>query len=71
MDDHGFESRQKENVLLFFIISVPSNFQPNLLLMGTGISVLGVKRPGREADHLDLVPRLRITEAIPPLPYKL
>jgi hypothetical protein len=29
---------------------------------------LGLKRPGLEADHLHLVPRSRMHEAIPPLP---
>lgn len=45
LDDHGFEFRQKEEVLPFFIIYVP------FLLMGTRISFLEVKRPGCEADH--------------------
>jgi hypothetical protein len=29
----------------------------------------GVKRPGREIDHLHLVPKLRISEAVPLLLY--
>jgi hypothetical protein len=29
----------------------------------------GVKRPGREGDHLHLVPRLRMCGAISPLPH--
>jgi len=33
-----------------------------------GALSLGVKRPGREADHLHLVPRSRMRGAIPPLP---
>lgn len=35
--------------------------------MGSG-AFPGMKRPGREADHLHLGPRLRMSRAIPVLP---
>jgi len=40
--------------------------------VGTGDFFLGVKRPGREADHSPhLVPRLRVGGSIPPLTHCL
>jgi hypothetical protein len=38
-------------------------------LMGTGGSFPGVKRPGCETDHSQLVPRSRIHGSIHPLPH--
>jgi hypothetical protein len=54
---------------LRYRIQTGSGGHPASCPMGTGDSFLGIKRPGREADHsLSLVPRLRMGRAIPPLP---
>jgi hypothetical protein len=44
---------------------------PTSQAVGTGLSSLGGKQPGREADHSYLLPRLSLYGAVPPLPYSL
>jgi hypothetical protein len=70
LDDQGFESRQGLRIFLFSTVSrlALGPTQPPIQLVAGALS-LGVKRPGREADHsLYLMPRSRISRAIPPLP---
>jgi len=42
---------------------------PNRSIPGGRVLSLVIKRPVREADHMHLMPRLRIREALPPLPH--
>jgi len=49
-------------------VQTASGANPASYKMGTGSSLLGGKRPGREADHPQLAPRLRMCGAAPPLP---
>jgi hypothetical protein len=52
LDDKGFESRQGIGISLFTTVSRPAlgSIQPPIQWVPGAIS-LGVKRPGREADH--------------------
>jgi hypothetical protein len=52
LDDRGFESRQELEILLFTTVSRPAlgSIQPPIQWIPGALS-LGLKRPGREADH--------------------
>jgi len=53
-------------------VQTGSEAHPASYSMRTGVISLGIKWPGREADHLHhLVPRSRMRGAIPPLPNTL
>jgi hypothetical protein len=53
-------------------VQTGSGAHPASYPVGTGDFFLGVKRPGREADHSPhLVPRLRVGGSIPPLTHCL
>jgi hypothetical protein len=69
LDGRGFESRQWLGILLFTTSSRTSlgPTQPPIQWVPGAVS-LGVKRPGREADHFHQVPRSRIRGTIPPFP---
>jgi hypothetical protein len=65
----GFPSRRGLGILLFTTLfrRPLGPTQPPIQWIPGALS-LGVKRPGREADHSHLVPRSRMRDAIPPLP---
>jgi hypothetical protein len=52
LDNRGFESRQELGIFLFTTASRPALWptQPTIQCV-SGARCLGVKRPGREADH--------------------
>jgi hypothetical protein len=56
------------NFSLHHRVQKGSGAHPASYPMGTRDSFLGIKRPGREAAHLHLMPRSRMHGAIPPLP---
>jgi hypothetical protein len=64
-----FDSRRWLGIFLFITVSrtAPGPTQSPIQRV-PGVLSLRVKRPGREADHIHLVPRLRMCGAIPPLP---
>jgi hypothetical protein len=60
LDDRGFESRQKLGIFLFTTVSrLALGLTQPPMQWETETLFLGVKLPGREADHshLHLVPR--------------
>jgi hypothetical protein len=54
LDDRGseFESRYGQESSLLHVVQTGSGVHPTFYPMDTGGSFPGVKRPGREADHL-------------------
>jgi hypothetical protein len=63
---HGFDSRQRPGFFLRHLVQTGSGAHP--ATHGYG-SFLGLKRPGREADHLFPLPRLRMHGAVPLLTH--
>jgi hypothetical protein len=65
----GFDSRRGLGIFLFITASRTAlgPTQPPIQWVPGALS-LGVKRRGRETDHLHLVPRKRMRGAIPPIP---
>jgi hypothetical protein len=52
LDDRGFESRQGLGIFLFTTASRPARVPTqHLIKLVPGAFSLGIKRPGREADH--------------------
>jgi hypothetical protein len=70
LDDWGFESRPELGIFLSTTAPRPAlgHTQPPIQWVPGALS-MGVKRPGLElTTHLHLVPRLRMCEAMSPLP---
>jgi hypothetical protein len=72
MDDRGCRVRFPAgagNFSLHSLVQNGSGANPASYPVGTRGSSLGVKRPGREADHSPpLAPRSKVSAVIPPLP---
>jgi len=65
-----FSSRQGQKNIIFsqlHLVQADSGSHPASYPTGTGGSLLGVKRPWREGDHVYLMPRLRMRDVIPTL----
>jgi hypothetical protein len=64
LDDRGFESRQGLEIFPFPTASRPAlgSAQPHIQWV-PGILSLGVKRPGREADHSPPPPIVEVRNA--------
>jgi len=59
--------KHRDNFTIYHRVQTVSGAHPVSHPMRTRGSYSGVKRPGREADHFHLVPRLRTRGAIHPL----
>jgi hypothetical protein len=72
LDVPRFESRQGLGIFLFTTASRPALGLTQPPIQGVpGALSLGIKRPGREADHSHLVPRSRMRGVVPPPPIRL
>jgi hypothetical protein len=64
----GFESRYGQEFSFLHVIQTGSGHIQPAIQWEPGALSPGVTRPGREADHIQIVPRWRKYEAIHPLP---
>jgi hypothetical protein len=68
-----FESRKDQEFSLLHVVQTGSRVHPTFYTMGTGALYPGVKRQGREADHLPPtiaeVKTMRIYKSTPPYAF--